>query len=305
MVEGIIEKKLGDFQKFEEWLDEQQLLDSNVLYRGHADSTWELESTLRRHQLTLFHKRSPSLDFPISEYTNVTKSLQAIVETHTDQRFDNTTGCDSFPTPTEPLSFRYAVYLRHHGLPSPLLDWSSSPYVAAYFAYIDAPNRIETKNGNGNDESHVAIYVMRPPTHPYKDRVAGAESLPGEEAGIRYWPNPVKGETRHYDQQSAYTTAQRYIQYPEEKTGVDCYGSHEYILRNFPQELEPGTNRVTPDKAIGDAICWRVTIPQHERDSVLQRLDRMNINAYTLFRTEDALVQTYGRRELRHKPYAI
>ena len=27
-------------------------------------------------------------------------------------------------------------------------------------------------------------------------------------------------------------------------------------------------------------------------------LDRMNINAYTLFRTEDALVKTYGQREL-------
>ena len=25
----------------------------------------------------------------------------------------------------------------------------------------------------------------------------------------------------------------------------------------------------------------------------------MNINAYTLFRTEDTLVQTYGERELR------
>ena len=165
MVEGIIEKQLGDFQKFEAWLDEQQLLDSNVLYRGHAVSTWKLESTLHRYQLALFHEGSPSLDFPISEYTNVTKSLQAIVETHTDLRFDNTTGCDSFPTPTEPLSFRYAVYLRHHGLPSPLLDWSSSPYVAAYFAFSEAANRTETKNGNGDDESRVAIYVIKTPTY--------------------------------------------------------------------------------------------------------------------------------------------
>ena len=29
------------------------------------------------------------------------------------------------------------VYLRHHGFPSPLIDWSYSPYVAAFFAFRD------------------------------------------------------------------------------------------------------------------------------------------------------------------------
>ena len=296
MVEGITEKKLGDFQEFEGWLDKKHLLDAEVLYRGHAKSTWKLESTLYRHLLTKVDEVHPAMRFPVREYTDVAKRLQAIVETHTDRRFDMKEVEDTFPTAYEGLSFRYAVYLRHHGLPSPLLDWSSSPYVAAYFAFSEAANRIETKNGNGNDESHVAIYVMRPPTHPYKDRVALARMLPGAETGIRYWPNPVKGETRHYDQQSAYTTA---LQQFGEKKEVYFYSSHEYFLVNFRQELARGTS-VTPD--IDGSICWRLTIPQHDYHSVLQRLDRMNINAYTLLRTEDALVKTYGLRELRPMP---
>ena len=159
------------------------------------------------------------------------------------------------------------------------------------------PTETETKNGDRDDESRVAIYVMRPPTDPYTDRVVGGGAVARRNVLLAGCSKRKKPDTTTNSRRTQQLNV--YIQYPGEKTGVDCYGSHEYILRNFPQELEPGTNRVTHDKAIGDAICWRVTIPQHDRDSVLQRLDRMNINAYTLFRTEDALVKTYGERELR------
>lgn len=33
--------------------------------------------------------------------------------------------------------YRYMAYLRHAGFPSPLLDWSQSPFVAAFFAFRD------------------------------------------------------------------------------------------------------------------------------------------------------------------------
>ena len=74
----IAEKQLGDFQEFEEWLDKKRLLDFEVLYRGQAESTWRLESTLYRHRLALFHERSPSLEFPVKEYAAVATKLQAM-----------------------------------------------------------------------------------------------------------------------------------------------------------------------------------------------------------------------------------
>ncbi len=230
---GIAEKTLADFQAFETWLHQERLFDSDVLYRGHGDSTWSLESTLYRHRRALFPRAHPALHVPVAGYEDAAQNLHAIVETHTNRNYSAIAkNDDPFPMDTAGLSFRYAVYLRHHGFPSPLLDWSLSPYVAAYFAFREAIIRNGTANGHEDHQPRVAIYVMRPPKYPYMDYTAGKGALPGKETGIRYWPNAVKGETRHYDQQSAYTTAM--YQYRDEgRDGTYCYVSHEHLLRNF------------------------------------------------------------------------
>ena len=290
------------FEDFEGWIDQNGLLHSDVLYRGQREAIWRLESTLDRHRRTSFGTGHPSRPCPVADYGAAARNLQAIVETHTDRVFGKgTRGHNPFPMPselttaTDPLSFEDAVYLRHHGFPSPLLDWTLSPYVAAYFAFEGATDGIAADD----DESRVAVHVMRPPRHPYKDYISGRHVLIGQHDGIQYWPHAVTGETRHYDQQSRYTTALRYISYDGGETGTYCYDSHEYILREFPQEVAADTNNVSAENAIDGAISWKVTIPTRRRGDVLRRLDKMNINAYTMFRTDDALVQTYGVRELR------
>jgi len=41
----------------------------------------------------------------------------------------------------------------------------------------------------------------------------------------------------------------------------------------------------------------KLTIPAGERRTALQHLDLMNINPYSLFKSEDSLVRTIARRE--------
>lgn len=48
-----------------------------------------------------------------------------------------------------PQGYPFMIYLRHHGFPSPLLDWTMSPYVAAFFAFESKPP---------TEEENVAIY---------------------------------------------------------------------------------------------------------------------------------------------------
>jgi hypothetical protein len=45
------------------------------------------------------------------------------------------------------LGYKYFVCLRHYGFPSPLLDWSRSPYFAALFAFSGATQNSRRMEG--------------------------------------------------------------------------------------------------------------------------------------------------------------
>jgi hypothetical protein len=84
-----------------------------------------------------------------------------------------------------------AVYLRHHGFPSPLLDWSESPYVAAFFAM----------NNIHEDASSVSVTVLETPR-----TTSGEVGFGIHEIG-RY----IAAGKRHFNQQARYTWCTKMI----------------------------------------------------------------------------------------------
>jgi hypothetical protein len=116
-----------DFPNWQAFLQHLELFFSKrpddregFVFRGQADAQWELDSTLQR--FVRLHCSGED---------------EAAVSTRLRAKFrELSAGQPDDPGPLDPLQFE--LLARHHGLPSNFIDWTRSPYVAAYFAYADA-----------------------------------------------------------------------------------------------------------------------------------------------------------------------
>jgi len=107
-----------------------------VLFRGQANSSWGLRTTIERYSRSCWTIRKycrlvvesvrdvGSLD----DYAGNMPSLSDI-----DRELSESMNEVLVHVPAS-ISF-YWTYLRHYGFPSPVLDWTVSPYIAAFFAF--------------------------------------------------------------------------------------------------------------------------------------------------------------------------
>jgi hypothetical protein len=109
--------KQVDINSTEELLKELNSLPNHYIYRGHSDAAWRLESSLER---VVGAKWSADSAMKFEEYSlDIFKSKFHLYDKEN----------------TEPKSkLAWLSIMQHYGVPTRLLDFTSSPYVALYFA---------------------------------------------------------------------------------------------------------------------------------------------------------------------------
>lgn len=250
------------FKEIEEFraklFDQNSTYISRLLYRGHANADWPLITTLERYA---------GDDLSVETYYRKASVTKTQIETLTEKTWNIPSfpefrmwlaDADMFMKENLP-GYEYMIYLRHHGFPSPLLDWTRSPFVASYFAFKNIPSVVD----------HVAIYV-------FLEQVGQGKSHEGSKPLISSLGQYVTTHSRHWLQQSHYTICTI-------KKGDDLYySSHEDVF-----------SEGTPSQD----ILWKINIPASESLQALHDLDKMNINAFSLFGSEESLMETVAMRE--------
>ena len=184
---------------------------SRLFYRGQSNAELKLRTTLER-------KINDYLNLSFEDYYTIISKIGPQVETFTGRIWEIPQYSDPIP---ESLLFgdltlpahEYIVYLRHHRFPSPLLDWTRSPFIAAFFAFNDINDKVE----------YVSIFA-------YLEWAGRGKSHRGGDPLITSLNSNIRTHVRHFLQQSEYTICTK------ENMGKNYLASHQNVFSKGGEE---------------------------------------------------------------------
>ena len=224
-----------------DWLNELQ---GSWCFRGQRESSWNLDTSLDRAVLVARRDGSYHLNRQAEEQEMLFHFRQ---QAHLHVRH----------VPAADDLASWLAMMQHYGVPTRLLDWTTSPYVALYFSLVDEPS-----------ETHAALWALdlawlnSRETH---DALAGLEQM----------------------NQLLHATDRFVIVRIEPSMTSDRMAAQQGLLlakgipeATFSQML---ISMMSHPEVVNRPVVRRLEVDKSLRTEVLQRLRDMNIHSASLF----------------------
>lgn len=140
----VLTEKVESWENFLRWLDELQ---GSWCFRGQREAAWLLQTSLDRDVKR--ERKSPnSLSLYHMDRETETRELLYRFQQYAHNYLRHVPAIDD-------LSSWFAL-MQHHKVPTRLLDWTDSPFVATYFAAEEKA----TEKRRGEEETHFAVWAI-------------------------------------------------------------------------------------------------------------------------------------------------
>jgi hypothetical protein len=259
-----------------------------LLFRGHRDATWPIESTLNRHRAYL---SSPMLGYDVDEMIS-----------HFIVRLKSIGVTPPFSSDDRRARLEYA---RHYGVPSPLIDFSFSPYVALFFAF----NGVRPHDAKETDRAAICCLNIQELAHVWAEKRA---EWPGGEIDSKIlYDEHIKFLGRDAPFDDGYPVGLlKYFDLPASwnrrmlrQLGVFLYDTLDYKSAGF-KNLDAYLNQAEApsEPPTENVMLTKVMIPHKFGREIFERLELMGITAAHLYDSHEGAATdvingyNYGRK---------
>jgi len=236
--------RLNDWSEFKEFTEE---LSENWVFRGQESKEWELMNAIERTDFIHLYK-GVETDF-VAEFQRGARNYLTN---------------DALPTHL----IEWLALMQHHGAPTRLLDFSKSPYIAAFFAYEQCA---------ADAENHIAIWAIN--IDFLKQRAA--------EVIQQYYPDEMKTSNNVVNEklfEAIFFNNRHSFIFPVEPFRMNRrYSLQQSIFVSTANSYQPFMEQL---HFIGSDISHAVIkmeLPANQQKEVIRNLQRMNLNRASLF----------------------
>ena len=257
ITDGVGEIRFLKWRYFIEYIHQEMLDFEQYIWRGQRNSDWGLITTLDRLMIRAKIAKTKRSNFRFSHLEQFKYSVRG-------RRGPNPATIDT--------QNEWWALGQHHGLATPLLDWTTSPFAAAYFAFINigqSQTRYRTVFAITKPGIEAKAHtIWREATRVEQERVENAKNS-GHTSQLALMPQTIEHEVvfirpKSDENQRLVNQSGLFSRAPDENN-LD-----EWVSKNFTGESKAYT-------------LMKLMIPNSDRTECLRTLNRMNINHLTLF----------------------